>query len=389
MLPKVLYSHDIFSMQYVGGISRYIYEIYTRNPNATISTLYSENLYLSKHKHTKNFRGKTRLIWTLNECYEKVLLTRKHFDIYHPSYYKNLTKPKNTFLVTTIHDMIHELYAGKFFPKNSKDSALKHYLCSISDLLIAISYQTKYDLMRYFGVNENKIHVIYHGYSLQNTIKPLKLPKQYILFVGQRDGYKNFLTFIKAFGLIAPRYEQLQVLCVGKPFNPQERRLLESLGLTKRVWSIQAQDDDLYTIYHQALCFVFPSLYEGFGIPILESFYAQCPAALSDIAVFREVARDCALYFDPYSIDSISNILESLITDRTLAKNLTAKARIVLQHFSWDKSAYKTTQLYEMLIGGGAYKLDSLIYIHLIYTHYYLAPISYFNELHHIYKEAI
>lgn len=191
MLPSVLYSHDIFSTQYVGGISRYIYELSVRNPRATIPTLYSENLYLNTHKRTKHFRGKHRLIYTLNECYERALHTYKHFEIYHPSYYKAYTKPKNTLLVTTVHDMIHEIYAGKFFPKESKDSVLKRHLCKISDMLIAISHQTKKDLMRYFGIHEDKICVIHHGHSLQNTQKTLKLPKQYILFIGQRDGYKK------------------------------------------------------------------------------------------------------------------------------------------------------------------------------------------------------
>lgn len=353
MLPSVLYSHDIFSTQYVGGISRYIYELYIRNPQAHIPTLYSENLYLHTHKRTRNFRGKTRLLYILNECYEKTLLARKHFDIYHPSYYKKLTKPKKTFLVTTVHDMIHEIYAGVFFPKNSPDSILKRFLCDISDLIIAISHQTKNDLIHYFGIDERKIHVVYHGHSLQNIKKPLKLPKQYILFVGQREGYKNFKIFIQAFSKLAQKHTALQSICVGKPFNAQEQGLLESLNLTQRVFTLQAKDDELYTIYHNAMCFIFPSLYEGFGIPILESFYAQCPIALSDIAVFREIAKDCALYFDPYSIDSIANTLESLITNQTIAQNLTTKAQTLLQNFSWDMTNHQTMQIYTSLIGGG------------------------------------
>lgn len=353
MLPSVLYSHDIFSTQYVGGISRYIYELYIRNPQARIPALYSENLYLHAHKCTKNFRGKTRLLYVLNECYEKTLLAHKHFDIYHPSYYKKLTKPKKTFLVTTVHDMIHEIYEGVFFPKNSTDSILKRFLCDISDLIIAISHQTKNDLMHYFGINEQKIHVIYHGHSLQKIEKQLKLPKQYILFVGQREGYKNFKTFIQAFSKLAPKYISLQCICVGKPFNTQEQGLLESLNLTQCIFALQAKDDELYTIYHNAMCFVFPSLYEGFGIPILESFYAQCPIVLSDIAVFREIAKDCALYFDPCSIDSIANTLESLITNPTLALNLTTKAQALLQNFSWDITNYQTMQIYKSIIGGG------------------------------------
>ena len=354
MLPSVLYSHDIFSTQYVGGISRYVYELCAHNPRALIPTLYSENLYLNTHKHTKHFCGKTRLIYALNESYERILRAYKHFDIYHPSYYKALTKPKNTLLVTTIHDMIHEIYAGEFFPKNSKDSALKRHLCEVSDVLIAISHQTKCDLMHYFGIDERKIRVIHHGHSLQEGRKVLNLPKRYVLFVGAREGYKNFATFARAFATLAPRHAELTLLCVGKPFSPKERGFLESLGLAGCAQSLQARDDELYTLYNRALCFAFPSLYEGFGIPILESFYAHCPVALNDIAVFREVAGDCALYFDPRSIDSIAQCLESLIANQALAQALVLKAQSALQNFSWDKSASQTLNVYKSLIGGGA-----------------------------------
>lgn len=354
MLPSVLYSHDIFSTQFVGGISRYIYELHTHNQNSSICALYSENLYLHKHRQTPTFRGKRRLISTINEGFERLILAYKHFDIYHPSYYKTITKPKNTMLVTTIHDMIHEIYAGRFFPHNSKDSRLKRYLCEKSDLLLAISHQTKYDLIKIFGIDERKIQVIYHGYSLQKILKPLKLPKHYILFVGQREGYKNFINFARAFALLHKNYPYMYAVCVGKPFTPQERGFLESLGMQKQFFCIQAQEDELYTLYHQALCFVFPSLYEGFGIPILESFYAQCPALLSDIAVFREIAKDCVLFFDPNSPHSMANTIESVIVNPQLTRKLIAKATTHLQNFSWDMTAQQTLWAYKQLLGGGA-----------------------------------
>ncbi|MGX3010786.1 GDP-mannose 4,6-dehydratase [Helicobacter sp. 23-1044] len=354
---KVLYSHDIFSMQFVGGISRYIFELFIRNENAKIPLLYSENLYLNKNKKTKDFRGKVRLISALNELHER-FVAKNIFDIYHISYYKKTpNRPKGAVFIVSVYDMIHEIYANSYFKNDSKTSALKRANCESCDGIIAISHTTKRDLIKFFGIDENKIRVIYLGHSLQKSQNlPQNLPQNYILFVGTRGGYKNFATFARAMVEIIAFNPQITALCVGTEFSSDEINFLQSLKIKEHFVAIQAKEDELYSIYKNALCFVFPSFYEGFGIPILESFFAECLAILSDIEVFREIAGDCAIYFNPNDAHSIANaILEGIQNENLKARKiLHAKER--LEMFSWE-SAYKQTiefynEVYDNLFWG-------------------------------------
>ena len=347
---RILYSHDIFSMQFVGGISRYIFELFSRNENATIPLLYSENLYLNKHRKTTHFRGKTRIISLLNEMCEK-LLSKNAFDIYHISYYKKSpNRPKDAIFIVSVYDMIHEIYAKTYFKNDTKTSALKRQNCLQCDGIIAISQTTKNDLMKYFGIDGRKIRVIYLGHSLQKPPTLRKnsqnLPKNYILFVGSRGAYKNFTNFAYAFVEILRIYPQIMALCVGEQFSGDESKFLESLNIKNAFIALQAKESELYEIYARAKCFVFPSFYEGFGIPILESFFAGCPAILSDIAVFREIADDAAIYFNPHDKTQITKAILQIISNASIAKEKIALGKERLKHFSWDKTYHQTMEFY-------------------------------------------
>ncbi|MGX2981745.1 GDP-mannose 4,6-dehydratase [Helicobacter sp. 23-1045] len=348
---KVLYSHDIFSMQFVGGISRYIFELFIRNKNAKIPLLYSENLYLNKNKKTKDFRGKVRLISALNELHER-FIAKNIFEIYHISYYKKTrNRPKGAVFIVSVYDMIHEIYANSYFKNDSKTSALKRANCESCDGIIAISHTTKRDLIKFFGIDEKKIRVIYLGHSLQKSQNlPQNLPQNYILFVGTRGGYKNFANFAKAMAEIIAFNPQITALCVGAEFSSDEINFLQSLKIKEHFVAIQAKEDELYGIYKNALCFVFPSFYEGFGIPILESFFAECLAVLSDIEVFREIAGDCAIYFNPNEAHSIANAILDGIQNKNLKAQKIAHAKERLEMFGWEATYKQTIKFYRDII---------------------------------------
>ena len=344
---KILYSHDIFSTQFVGGISRYIFELYIRNKNAKIPIIYSENLYLHKFTKKSHFKGKNRLIWNLNEYFERFLLKSGRFDMYHLSYYKHFKKPKDTLVVVSVYDMIHEIYASSYFKHDTKTSALKAKNCAQADGIIAISHQTKKDLVKILKIPPEKIKVIYLGHSLTKKQIRLNTPESYILFVGNRGGYKNFDTFVYAMQHIIKQYPHIKALCVGADFSKKELALLNSLNLESHFISYAAKDDELYSLYAGAICFVFPSFYEGFGIPILESFFAKCPTILSDIAVFREIATDCALYFEPHKAQDLAFQIEQILQNPQLARSLTAHASKRLEDFSWEKTYQQTMEFYQ------------------------------------------
>lgn len=163
----------------------------------------------------------------------------------------------------------------------------------------------------------SKIDVIYHGCSLQSTIsKPnLHLPQRYILFVGDRTSYKNFQRLAEAFSIIHQTDAHLHLICAGKPFSKAESELISRIGIASHTLRISVNDQHLKELYNRALLFVYPSYYEGFGIPILEAYTCNCPVALSQASCFPEIAENAAAYFDPFSVSSMAEAIKSVIYD--------------------------------------------------------------------------
>lgn len=183
--------------------------------------------------------------------------------------------------------------------------------------IIAISEHTKKDIIETLGISPQKIDVIYHGCSLQSTIsKPnLHLPQRYILFVGDRTSYKNFQRLAEAFSIIHQTDAHLHLICAGKPFSKAESELISRIGIAPHTLQISVNDQHLKELYNRALLFVYPSYYEGFGIPILEAYTCNCPVALSQASCFPEIAENAAAYFDPFSVSSMAEAIKSVIYD--------------------------------------------------------------------------
>ncbi|MBC7915475.1 MAG: glycosyltransferase, partial [Pyrinomonadaceae bacterium] len=214
---KVLYDHQIFSMQEYGGISRYFATLNDQLNNfsdtkSSISILHSKNHYLKEpNKFWHGMLGNTFLNkqsrnYKWNKWFSRYTIRQNKFDILHPTYYhpyflKVLKKP----FVITVHDMIHELYP-EFFDKNDIFTAYKRIVIPRADHIIAVSNSTKNDLQGLFNIPDEKITVIHHGFispiiDTSASTLPIVLNEKYILFVGGRSAYKNFNRFILA---IAP-----------------------------------------------------------------------------------------------------------------------------------------------------------------------------------------
>ena len=362
---KILFDHQIFTSQKYGGISRYFFELIKNIDNIEVenATLFSYNHYLISDNSKKcisffpkiNFRGKQRSLLFLNNTFSKLKIINGNFDIFHPTYYdpyflKYLNgKP----FVLTVYDMIHEKF-DETFPQDDKTSYYKKILVNKAVKIIAISENTKKDLIDLFGVEKSKIEVVYLGNSmlLNNDVNiDFNFPKNFILFVGIRKGYKNFDRFIKSIAKLLHENVDLLVVCVsGGKFNNEELELFEKLNIQRSVLQYDLEDNQLAQFYARALVFVFPSLYEGFGIPVLESFACSCPLICSNTSSLPEIAADGAEYFDPYSQKSIytnvKKVLESLELRNTLIKNGNER----LKYFSWEKTAQQTKKIYESII---------------------------------------
>ena len=328
-----------------------------------IALLLSNNHYIFEKKYTnhinfllgKEFRGKRRLFNILNQPNSVHILKKQNFEIFHPTYYETYflkyigTKP----FVLTVYDMIHEKFPD-MLGANDQTSKNKKLLTERAAKVIAISESTKKDLVEIFGTDESKIEVVYLGNSMFPELKTgdkLKIPDKYVLFVGSRCGYKNFEKFIRSISPILNKDKDLCVICAGGgKFNFKEMEIFSSLNISSQITQYYFNDTTLAKFYQNAQLFVFPSLYEGFGIPILESFACQCPLLCSNTSSFPEVAGNGAYYFDPYSEESMRNTIIKVLEDQHLKDDLRQKGTERLERFSWKKTAIETKRVYESVI---------------------------------------
>lgn len=381
---KILYDHQAFEMQKIGGISRYFREILggvgkLDEVAVELAIKYSDNEYLKKSEFSakieckpdtyesfcggREFKGK----WTLFNLRNKVFnfvesesinkelsikaLQAQDFDVFHATYYDDYFLPylgEKPF-VLTIHDMIHEIYP-EYFSLGDQTARRKRALALRAERIIAISDCTKKDIVQILGLPPEKVDVVYHsnsiGCELEHRMTPLNLPSRYLLFVGSRTGYKNFYSFFNSISPLLRKDETLHLVCVGATFSNTEMTFLDHHGLSGKVHSRFVDDAELRALYAQALAFVFPSLYEGFGLPVLEAFSCGCAAILSDSSSLPEIGGNAAIYFDPKDANSIcTNISKVIYSDQTRFELIELgykRAKL----FSWEKACKDTALVY-------------------------------------------
>lgn len=366
---KVLYDHQIFTSQIYGGVSRYFCKLLENFENDDeieyeVSLKYSNNYYLKEldnlsyktffEKHS--FKGKYRLLNILNRKISEKRILKSDFNIFHPTYYNPyfLNFLNNKPFILTIYDMIHELYP-EIFSSKDKTREWKKLLAQKAVKIIAISENTKKDIIKIIGIDEGKIEVIYLGNSFKinkdkKTIN-IKIPEKYILFVGSRRSYKNFELFIDAVSPIINEDNELNIVCAGGgDFSKIEIEKFRSLKIRDKLFYYSGSDSTLTYLYQKATAFVSPSLYEGFGIPILESFACRCPLICSKVSSLPEVAGDAAIYFDPTDKLSMLNSIQKVIYNDDLKKQLINKGIERVKEFTWKKTADKTKKIYEGVI---------------------------------------
>jgi glycosyltransferase involved in cell wall biosynthesis len=364
---KILYDYQIFNIQRYGGISRYFIELMKNIHGTGIAeftlplvacnngyVLDSEFLRCINTSKLDFFKASTvrKKSVQLNQWFTKLYAIKKNYDIYHPTYYDPylLDCIGNKPLVVTVHDMIHEIFNEQYSKSNVIEQ--KKYLVSKASIIIAISENTKRDLINILGVDENKIKVIYHGSSFADTsILPtieIDIPGNYILFVGDRWYYKNFDFFVRSVVPLLQEDRLLRVVCAGSiPFNNQEQALLAGLGVADRFLHYPAASDGLMIhLYKNARVFVFPSRYEGFGIPILEAFACGCPVIASNSSSLPEVGGDACVYINPQDSTSLTDLTRKVIYDDELRHRLRTNGYERQKNFSWDETTKQTVAAY-------------------------------------------
>ncbi|AUD03949.1 glycosyltransferase family 4 protein [Spirosoma pollinicola] len=366
---KVLFDHQSFTGVSYGGVSRYFFELmrsFTKwsDIEFELSLRLSNNEYLDQTSFSSHLRYRSlaqvrnvhKIASVLNRLYSLQRVKAGKFDVFHPTYYHKYfldaigKKP----FVLTFHDATSERY-GKQYPEVGEGLyELKKQLMRRADSIISVSEFSKQEILRFFPIEPEKIKVIPLGTTLGESIStdkllpPLAAP--YLLYVGKRGLYKNFDGFFRAAQPVLHRHPDLHIICAGGgAFNQHEQGLFYAAGLTGRMHYRPVDDTSLLALYKYARAFVFPSLNEGFGIPVLEAFSGGCAAVLSNRSSLPEVGADAALYFDPENDDSIADAIERIVTDDALNAELRQKGTQRLLDFSCDKTASQTLEVYQSL----------------------------------------
>ena len=352
-----------FFLQKFGGISKYFYNlalnIYKENKDLEIFSPVFKNFYakdLLKHniirgKYFNEYPKFTNKIFNkLNFFLTNNYLEKKKPNIFHLTYY-NAPYKKNQKIkyVLTVYDLIHEKYSH-YFDKNFHSK--KHSL-EIADHIICISENTKQDLIEFYNVDKNKISTIYLGVNQEEKIiKKIKFNKRFILYVGDRNKYKNFKNFIIAYSKSTDLQKEFDIICFGgKNFNKFEINLFTKLKLNlNSIRYISGDDELLKTYYSSAEFLIIPSLYEGFGLPLIEAMSLNCPVLCSHNSSLKEIGADAAIYFDPENYEDIKVSMENFVNQKFNRNDLIKKGKLNSQKFSWKTCANETLSIYKQLI---------------------------------------
>jgi glycosyltransferase involved in cell wall biosynthesis len=294
-----------------------------------------------------------------NKRYSEKIIAGGEYDIFHPTYYDPyfLDFLHNKPFVVTVYDLIYELFP-QYFPSTQKFLDGKVLLLHKAAKIIAISESTKRDLIQLHQIPGNKIDVVYLASSINSeTVKQkssserVHVPERYLLYVGNRAYYKNFLFFIESVIQLLQQDTTLSVVCAGgKNFTASEIKSFSQWGVEKNLHYVPVNDILLSSLYKNALAFVFPSLYEGFGIPILEAFACNCPVLISNTSSLPEIAGTACLSFDPRDKTSILDAVKQLLSSESLREELREKGQERVKIFSWERTAQETKQVYKNVL---------------------------------------
>lgn len=360
---------DISQIVYQTGVSRYTLELVKhliKNDSKNHYFLYAGSLRQKQIlrafiKQVKTKKVTSRISWLSPKLadlfWNKLNLfspdCHQDLDVFHAS---NWAIPRvKTNLVTTIHDLTFLKYK-KTHPKSTIKTHTRHLSRAKKDAKIVItdSVSTKKDLLEY-GFAEDKIRVIHLAPSkifkplkddqkIKNTLEKYNLKKPFILSVGTREPRKNLKRLIKAYQDL--KSQKTQLVIVGKFGWGEKTKPIPGVKLLGFV-----PDEDLALLYQSAKVFVYPSIYEGFGFPVLEAFSCGCPTITSSTSSLPELGGKAALYVNPRSVKEITTTIKQVLNmNKSDYQSLVKKSLNQAKKFSWDKTAKETLKVYQEVI---------------------------------------
>ena len=349
------------------GIGEYAYELLLQFAKVRDEGKFKFEIYLKDNPRSEmpvpssNLRYNVigpRKMWTQFGLPLNLFLSKRPDIFFTPTHYAPRFSPIPTAISIMDLSFIHfpnlfakrDLYQLTNWTRYSVKNASK---------IFTISQSSKDDIIDAYGVEDKKIFVTCPGIKEGTNVKILTMDdlrkkfgidKDYILFVGTLQPRKNIVKLIEAFSKIEK--ENLLLVLVGKKGWLYENILSapEKFGVLERVKFLDfVEDKDLPSLYKNALCFALPSLYEGFGLPVLEAMKHGCPVLTSNVSSLPEAGGDAAIYFDPNNADDIKEKIEKVIKNPTLRQEMIEKGYNQIKKFSWEKTAKETLRVLEDL----------------------------------------
>jgi glycosyltransferase involved in cell wall biosynthesis len=370
---RVMFDPQIFCHQRFGGVSRYVCNLalemqHMAGVTPLIVAPFHFNEYLDqlpsslvRGRRVRWLEGRTALAYGSSLLPGKIVARAFKPDVVHNTYYFPIRPPAGALSIVTVYDMIHERYP-KYLAGSPFIIRLKAASVAAADHVICISESTRRDVLAIYDIPDERVSVTHLGFDALRSlltgepptnfkVRALGADAPYLLYVGSRVNYKNFRGLLDAYAASASLRADFFLLCFGGgDFTGAERAAISKAGVEGRVRYLGGSDAVLAACYAHASLFVCPSLYEGFGIPVLEAMSLECPVACSNSSSLPEVVGDAATLFDPRDRDSIRSALESVLDSPSAATALKERGRIRSQLFSWRSCAEKTIGIYRQVL---------------------------------------
>ncbi|MGC3982208.1 MAG: glycosyltransferase family 1 protein [Steroidobacteraceae bacterium] len=369
-MMRIAFDYQTFSLQTYGGISRYFVRLAERLLMKQQEVGIFAPLYRNRYandlppevihgRRVERYPPKsTRLFVQLNRMIAKPMIRHWRPHLVHETYYaRSASAPASCPSVVTVYDMIHELFPMDF-PATDRTSTAKRIAIERAAHVICISKSTRNDLLNLFDVSEDKVSVVYLGFERfpvrhQHADTTSRGPRPFLLYVGNRVGYKNFSGLLAAVASSHKLIADVDIVAFGGgKFSANEESIIAKLGFRDgQVRQVEGDDRALGMLYDQALAFVYPSLYEGFGLPPLEAMAHGCPVISSNTSSMPEVIGDAGVYFEPSSIEEMAMAIERVVYSSELAGELIERGSRRLDLFTWEGCADRTLDIYQKLVG--------------------------------------
>ena len=353
----------------ITGIGRYTYEVsknIEKNTDFKVNYFY---VYYSKRliSNSSNKMNLKKILTKINfikRIIRKLLifstkLYTPSFDLYWQPNFIPHDGIKSKKIVTTVHDFSFILYKD-FHPKERIEYFEKYFFKSVmqSDLIITGSEFTKNEIIKYLSYPKDKIKVIYHGinneiFKVYNNFElSIDIPERFIFSVGSIEPRKNLLGLLKAYNNLSKDIKDEYKLVIAGFKGWENKEIMELINRNKSYIKYIGfvSDIELAKIYNLASCFIFPSYYEGFGLPIIEAMSCGTPVICSNNSSLKEIGKDSVLFCDPFCIDDIKDKLILLLSDKELQFDLSLKGLNRAKSFSWEKSADEHIKLFNEVL---------------------------------------